>query len=286
MSLRGCKVAVLAERQYEDLELWYPRLRLQEEHAEVLVAGPGEGTYPSKHGYPVETDVDIADLSAEELHGIVVPGGWAPDYLRRSAALLDLVTALDTRGAVVAAICHGGWVLASAGILRDRKVTSVGAIRDDLRNAGARWHDEPVVVDNNLITSRTPSDLPVFLPAVISGLEESVHAGSSDRTEVEGELISVRLKTETLQYMMQMLNLIPSMKAYRGEEEFDPRIHDALTVVRDFAYGSNPKGSLEAEPVVVVDAVPEDDGYIVRGNTRLYSVLKYAGIPGLSRPRP
>lgn len=286
MSLRGCKVAVLAERQYEDLELWYPRLRLQEEHAEVVVAGPGEGTYLSKHGYPVETDADIGDLSAEELHGLVVPGGWAPDYLRRSAALLDLVTALDTRGAVVAAICHGGWVLASAGILRDRNVTSVGAIRDDLRNAGARWQDEPVVVDNNLITSRTPSDLPVFLPAVISGLEESMHAGSNDRTEVEGELISVHLKTETLQHMMQMLNRIPSMKAYSGEGEFDPRIHDALTVVRDFASGSNPKGSLEAEPVAVVDAVPEDDGYTVRGNTRLYSVLKYAGVPGLSRPHP
>ena len=282
MSLKGRRIAILAERQYEDLELWYPRLRLQEEHAEVVVAGPGGGTFLSKHGYPVEADVDISNLSADVLHGIIVPGGWAPDYLRRSAAVLSLVSVLNQQNALVASICHGGWVLASAGILAGRTVTSVEAIRDDLRNAGAKWQDEPVVIDHNLVTSRKPADLPFFMQAVIARLEEETHPRRNVRSEVDGELVSVYLTTEALQYMVDILNRLPSMKSYRGTE-FDPDTHDALTVIRDFASGSDPKGSLEAESIVILDVVLQENGYSVRGNTRLRKVLEYAEVPGLTR---
>ena len=168
MRLSGKRVAVLAETQYEDLELWYPLLRLREEGAEVKVVGTGSApSYESKHGYPVKVDLAADEASADDFDAVVVPGGFAPDRMRRYPAVLNLVKGLWEQGKVVAAICHGPWVLVSAGILDGRKATSFYAIKDDVANAGATWVDEPVVVDGNLVTSRVPGDLPEFMRAII-----------------------------------------------------------------------------------------------------------------------
>ncbi|HHS98417.1 MAG TPA: type 1 glutamine amidotransferase [Chloroflexi bacterium] len=173
MRLTGKRIAVLAENNYQDLELWYPLLRLREEGAEVKVVGSGSAdTYTSKHGYPVQVDVSADEVSADDFDGVVIPGGYAPDLLRRYPAVLELVRTLFEQGKVVAAICHAGWVLISAGVLKGRRVTSFFAIKDDLVNAGAEWVDQEVVRDGNLITSRMPSDLPAFCRAIIETLEQ------------------------------------------------------------------------------------------------------------------
>ena len=171
MSLNGMKVAVLAEDVYEDLELQYPLLRLREAGAEVVVVGPEAKTYESKHGYPVKATMTSADAVALDWAAVVVPGGFAPDRLRRDPAILQLVRDASERGRVVAAICHAGWVLVSAGILKGRTVTSTPAIKDDLTNAGAEWVDQEVVVDGKLVTSRRPDDLPAFCREIIAALE-------------------------------------------------------------------------------------------------------------------
>lgn len=164
------RVAILVEDKYEDLELQYPRLRLLEAGVEVVVVGPGRGAYAGKHGYPQAEQATYRDLDAAAFDGVVVPGGWAPDRLRRSPEVLRFVRELDAAGKLVAAICHAGWVPASAGILRGRQATSAPAIRDDMTNAGARWVDREVVVDGGLVTSRNPDDLPAFLRACLEVL--------------------------------------------------------------------------------------------------------------------
>lgn len=171
MSLEGKRVAILAENLYEDPELWYPLYRLLEAGAEVQIVGPEAKVYESKHGYPVRAGVSASDVSAKDFDAVVVPGGFAPDLLRRHSAVLDLVRGIFDKGGVVAAICHAAWVPISAGIMRGKRATCVGAIRDDLINAGATYSDQEVVVDGNLITSRSPRDLPAFLPAIIAALE-------------------------------------------------------------------------------------------------------------------
>jgi len=169
VSLGGKRVAILAEDHYQTLELWYPLLRLREEGAEVRVVGTGSASsYQSKSGYPVEVDVAAGEISAQDFDAVVIPGGYAPDRLRRYPAILSLVRGIWEQGKVVASICHGPWVLVSAGILDGHRVTSFYAIKDDLINAGATWVDEPVVVDGNLVTSRVPDDLPAFMQAIIS----------------------------------------------------------------------------------------------------------------------
>ena len=174
MKLTGKRVAVLAENNYQDLELWYPLLRLREEGVEVRVIGTGSATtYTSKHGYPVTVDAAADEVSAADFDGIVIPGGYAPDLMRRSPAMVGLVRDAFQQGRVVAAICHAGWVLVSAGVLKGRRVTSFFAIKDDMVNAGAEWVDEEVVQDGNLITSRTPPDLPAFCRAIIAALAGS-----------------------------------------------------------------------------------------------------------------
>jgi protease I len=174
MRLEDTKVAVLVEDVYEDLELWYPVYRLREEGADVILVGPEAGkTYQSKHGYPAKAYLAAADVSAEEFDGVVIPGGYAPDRMRRDPAMVRLVADAVSAGKTVAAICHGGWVLCSAGVLRGRRVTSFFAIKDDVVNAGAEWVDEEVVCDGNLITSRTPDDLPAFLRAIVESLAQS-----------------------------------------------------------------------------------------------------------------
>ncbi len=170
MPLTGKTILFFAANWYEDLELWYPKIRLEEEGARCVVAGLGEATYQGKRGYPVTVDTSVEGLEASRFDGLVIPGGYAPDILRRSAKVLALTRAIHDAGKPVAFICHAGWVPISAGIVRGRRGTSVGAIRDDLVNAGLIWEDSPVVVDGNLISSRTPADLPHFCKALIRAL--------------------------------------------------------------------------------------------------------------------
>lgn len=173
MKLQGKTVAILAEDEYEDLELWVPLFRLREEGAKVLVVGPSLGRFTSKHGYPVEADAPASQVDTEELDAVVIPGGYSPDRMRRHPAMVDLVRRVGEEGKTVAAICHGGWMLASAGLLQDRTVTGFFSIADDLRNAGAEYVDREVVEDENLITSRSPEDLPAFCRALVEALDES-----------------------------------------------------------------------------------------------------------------
>jgi protease I len=174
MQLQGKRIAILAENLYEDLELWYPALRMQEEGAEVKFVGTGSAeTVTSKHDYPVEIDVTADEVSADDFDAVIVPGGYAPDRLRRYDSILNLVRGLDEQGKVVAAICHAGWVLASAKIIDSKTMTSVSAIKDDLIHAGANWVDKEVVRDGNLITSRVPKDLPVFCKEIIATLSQT-----------------------------------------------------------------------------------------------------------------
>ncbi len=170
MSLTGKTVLIFAANWYEDLELWYPKIRLEEEGAETVVAGLGEKTYQGKRGYPLTVDANVDDLSAADFDGLVIPGGYAPDILRRSKKVLSLTREIHDAAKPIAFICHAGWVPISAGIVRGRRGTSVGAIRDDLVNAGMIWEDSPVVVDGNLISSRTPADLPQFCKALLKAL--------------------------------------------------------------------------------------------------------------------
>ena len=171
MELDGKKVIILVEEMFNVFEFWYPYYRLKEAGAEVTVVGSGRADiFTGKPGTEVRPDVSAEDVRAAAYDGLVVPGGYAPDMMRRFPAMVRLVKEMFDAGKPVAAICHAGWMLASAEILAGRKVTSFFAIKDDLVHAGARWVDEPVVVDGHLITSRTPDDLPQFMRAVIAAL--------------------------------------------------------------------------------------------------------------------
>jgi protease I len=171
MKLAGKRIAVLAENMYQEMELWVPYYRLREEGAEVKVVGAGGAkSYASKHGYPVSVDVQAEQVKAVEFDAVVVPGGYAPDMMRRHPAMVGLVREAAQQGKVVAAICHAGWMLVSAGILKGRTATSFFSIKDDLVAAGATWVDQEVVVDGNLITSRRPDDLPAFCRAIVAAL--------------------------------------------------------------------------------------------------------------------
>ncbi|HOW28249.1 MAG TPA: type 1 glutamine amidotransferase domain-containing protein [Elusimicrobiota bacterium] len=173
MTLKGKTVGILVEKDYQDLEVWFPALRLQEEGAEVLFIGTGSAAeYKGKYGYPAAVDVTADKLNADSLDALIVPGGWAPDFLRRYESVLKLVRGVFKKGKIVASICHGGWVLASANVLKGKTATSFSAIRDDVSNAGARWVDKETVVDGNLITARKPEDLPAFCKAIIASLEK------------------------------------------------------------------------------------------------------------------
>jgi len=171
MDLQGKRVAILAENNYQELELWYPLLRMREAGAEAKVVGTGSATtYASKHGYPVTVDVAADEVTAADFDAVIIPGGYAPDRMRRYPAMVGLVREAFEQGKVVAAICHAGWMLASAGIVKGKKVTCVPAIKDDLINAGGTYVDQEVVQDGNLITSRVPSDLPAFCRTIIAAL--------------------------------------------------------------------------------------------------------------------
>jgi protease I len=172
MGLDGKRIAVLAEDLYQDLELWYPVLRMREAGAEVVIVGTGSAeTYTGKYGYPVTVDTSADKVHSTDFDGLIVPGGYAPDRLRRYPAVNSLAREMFVEGKVVAAICHGPWVLVSADVLRGRTVTCFSGIKDDVINAGANYVDEEVVRDGNLITSRQPDDLPAFCREVIAALE-------------------------------------------------------------------------------------------------------------------
>lgn len=167
------KVAVLIEDQYQVLEVWYPYLRLREEGMETVFVGPDrKKEYGSKEGYPAIVELSIKKAKASEFEGVVIPGGYAPDILRRDEDIVAFVKDMYEEGKLVAAICHAGWVLVSAGVLKGKRVTCFFAIKDDLINAGAKYIDEEVVVDKNLITSRNPYDLPAFCREIIKFLKK------------------------------------------------------------------------------------------------------------------
>jgi protease I len=170
-ALSDARVLILAADDFEDMELLYPVYRLREEHVDVTVASLGGTSVTGKKGHgPVAVDASIAEVEADGYDALVIPGGYAPDKLRRDAHVLDLVRSFDGDGRPIAFICHAGWVPISAGILKGRRATSVGAIRDDMVNAGVDWVDEAVVVDGNLISARTPADLGPWMRALLGAL--------------------------------------------------------------------------------------------------------------------
>jgi protease I len=173
MRLDGKHCAILVEKDYQDLEVWYPLLRLKEEGAIVFTVGTGSSEeYKGKYGYPLKVDRIASDVSPDDLDAIIIPGGWAPDFLRRYPEVVNLVRACYDQGRIIASICHGGSLLVSAGIASGLTLTAFRAIRDDLVAAGANFVDREVVQDGTLITSRTPEDLPAFLRTIIAALEQ------------------------------------------------------------------------------------------------------------------
>ena len=171
MSLKGKRVAVMVDRQYQELEVWYPYYRFVEAGAQVLRVGPkARASYPSKLGYPCDSDVAATDVNGGDFDAVIVPGGWAPDFMRRDLSMVRFLQHAVDADKIIAAICHGGWMLCSTGAVKGKRATCFMAIKDDLINAGADYVDEEVVVDGKLITSRKPDDLPAFCQAIIQAL--------------------------------------------------------------------------------------------------------------------
>ena len=164
------KVLQLVSDDFEDLELWCPVMRLREEGVQVDLAAETSGVYHGKYGVPCEVALSFEGVSAKDYDGILVPGGWAPDKLRRFPKVLQLVEEMNNDGKLIGQICHAGWVLASAKVLKGRRVTSTPGIKDDLTNAGAIWLDEPCVVDNNIVSARRPPDIPEYTKALVKVL--------------------------------------------------------------------------------------------------------------------
>ena len=167
------KVIQLVHNEFEDLELWYPVYRLKEAGAQVYLIGEEEGvTYTGKAGVKAVSDYAFEDVNPEIYDALLIPGGWAPDTLRRFDYVIDMVQHMDSEGKPIGSICHGGWVLVSAGILEGKKVTGSVGIKDDLINAGAEWINEPAVRDGNLVTGRRPPDLPDYMKLFTAVLQE------------------------------------------------------------------------------------------------------------------
>ncbi|HUT00846.1 MAG TPA: type 1 glutamine amidotransferase domain-containing protein [Phycisphaerae bacterium] len=171
MRLQGKRIAILLDQQYQELEVWYPYYRLGEEGAAVTLVAPERGaTYESKLGYPCVSDAAAREVGGEDFDAVVVPGGWAPDFMRRDESMIRFIRQCAEADLVLAAICHGGWMLCCTDALRGKRATSFVAIRQDMINAGAEWVDEECVVDGKLITARKPDDLPAFCRAIIRAL--------------------------------------------------------------------------------------------------------------------
>lgn len=175
MDLKGQKILAFVDEEFEDLEMWYPVLRLRETGAEVIIAGPeAKATYHGKYGVPLQADVSFDEPDSSEFIGLYVPGGWAPDKLRRYPDVLRLTKEFHEANKPIAQICHAGWVLISAKIVDGYTMTSTPGIKDDLENAGATWVDEEVVVDRNIVSGRRPPDLPNFVKEYIRVLGEFI----------------------------------------------------------------------------------------------------------------
>lgn len=173
MKLQNKRIIQIVSNDFEDLELWYPVLRLREEGATVDIVGKEAGEkYIGKYGVPIVSDLAYTDIDPNEYDAILVPGGWSPDLLRRFDEVLQMVRTMNEQQKPIGQICHAGWVLISANILKGKNVTSTPGIKDDMTNAGAIWHDEPVVVDGNLISSRRPPDLPDYMREFIKVLSQ------------------------------------------------------------------------------------------------------------------
>jgi protease I len=171
MNVSNKYIAVLVENLYQELEVWYPVLRFREAGATVTIVGAAKGKiYKSKLGYPITADCSASEINVSKLDALIIPGGYAPDIMRTHPEMVVLTRQAHEEGKIVAAICHGGWMLASADIVSDKNVTCYRAIKDDLVNAGANYHDEAVVCDGKIITSRKPEDLPVFCKAILNAL--------------------------------------------------------------------------------------------------------------------
>ena len=173
MELSNIKVLTIVSADYDDLELWYPIIRLREAGATVLVAGEKKDeVYHGKSGLQVTSDLSFDEVNTQEFDGLLIPGGWAPDYLRRLDSVMKIVKEMNDANKVIGQICHAGWVLSSADLLKGKTVTSTPGIKHDLMHAGAHWVDEPAVVDGNLISARRPPDLPIYLPLLIDALKK------------------------------------------------------------------------------------------------------------------
>jgi protease I len=173
MKLRQQKILAFVDEDFEDLEMWYPVLRLREEGASVEIVGPKSNTvYYGKYGVPIHTEYAFSEVKSSSYIGLYIPGGWAPDKLRRDSHVLQLTKEFHLAQKPIAQICHAGWVMISAKIVHGYQMTSTPGIRDDLENAGAIWIDQEVVIDRNIISGRRPPDLPVFTKAFIDELEK------------------------------------------------------------------------------------------------------------------
>lgn len=174
MLLEGKRICALVHHDFEDLELWVPVYRLREEGAIVELVGEAANVkYKGKYGVPAISEYSFQEALNREYDGILVPGGWAPDKLRRFSDVLELVKKMDAAGKTIGQICHAGWVLISADILRGRIVTSTPGIRDDMQNAGAQWKDVPAVTDGHIVSSRRPPDLPAYCTELIKNLKKA-----------------------------------------------------------------------------------------------------------------
>jgi protease I len=174
MDLQNVRAAVLVEQMYQEMEVWYPIYRMREAGCKVTVVGPEAGKeYPSKLGYPVRSDKAAKEVSANDFDVLVIPGGYAPDHMRRHEAMIRLVSTMAEQGKVVAAICHGPWMLCSTQALKGKKATCFFAIKDDVINAGGKYLDAEVIRDGNLVTSRKPDDLPAFMREIFAAVKEA-----------------------------------------------------------------------------------------------------------------
>ena len=172
MRLQGKKIAILVAQDVEDLEYYVPLMRLQEEGAQVFTAALEIKPIHGKGGLEIKPDTTIESLKADELFALIVPGGWAPDKLRRHSAVTDLVRDMDSQGKTIGIICHGGLIAISAGIMKGRRATGSLGIKDDIVNAGGTWMDEPAFRDGNLVWGRVVADIPDFCRELVQALVE------------------------------------------------------------------------------------------------------------------
>lgn len=183
MTLEGVKIAALVESDFEDLELLYPVMRFQEEGADVIIVGTGSAeTYRGKHGLTVTADTTADAVDAADFDAIIIPGGWAPDKLRRSDAVLRFVRDFDRAGKIVGMVCHAGWVGVSAGIIGGRKIAGTRAIKDDINNAGGEWVDVPAIRDGHFVTGRVVADIPAWTKELVAAVHEQVAAAKQPVT--------------------------------------------------------------------------------------------------------